>query len=81
MTQQIIQTYLTTFNKRFKSGISREHAYRAGLEGLIREVVPGVEVTNEPANVTDCGNPDFVVTRQGVWPPTLTCRNRQCALS
>ena len=58
-----IPAYLAAIEKRLQSGISREHAYRADLEGLIRELAPGVEVTNEPANVTDSGNPDFVITR------------------
>jgi len=26
-------------------------------------LVKGVEITNEPANVTDCGNPDYVITK------------------
>jgi len=30
---------------------------------LIRELVTGVNITNEPANVTDCGNPDYVITK------------------
>jgi len=55
--------YIETINKRYKSGISSEHSYRADLENLIREFVQGVEVTNEPANVTDCGNPDYVITK------------------
>ncbi len=58
-----IQQYIETINTRFKSGISKEHAYRGDLETLIRELVKGVEVTNEPANVTDCGNPDYVITK------------------
>ena len=58
-----IQQYIETINTRFKSGISREHSYRADLEMLIRELVKGVEITNEPANVTDCGNPDYVITK------------------
>ncbi len=58
-----IEGYLNTVNKRFTSGISREHSYRADLENLIRELVRGVEITNEPANVTDCGNPDYVITK------------------
>jgi len=55
--------YIETINKRYKSGISREHSYRADLENLIRELVQGVEITNEPSNVTDCGNPDYVITK------------------
>ncbi len=58
-----IQQYIEKINTRFKSGISREHSYRADLENLIRELVKGVEITNEPANVTDCGNPDYVITK------------------
>lgn len=55
--------YIETIHKRFQSGIAREHAYRADLESLIRELVPDIEITNEPANVTDCGNPDYVITK------------------
>lgn len=58
-----IQNYLITVNKKFKSGIAKEHAYRTDLENLIRQLVKGVEITNEPANVTDCGNPDYVITK------------------
>ncbi len=58
-----IQEYIESLNKRFKAGISREHSYRSDLEVLIREIVKGVEITNEPANVTDCGNPDYVITK------------------
>ena len=58
-----IEKYIEQINKRFKSGISKEHSYRGDLETLIRELVPGVEITNEPANVTDCGNPDYVITK------------------
>jgi type I restriction-modification system DNA methylase subunit len=29
-------------------------------------LVQGVEITNEPANVTDCGNPDYVITRKKI---------------
>ncbi len=58
-----LSQYIEIVDKRFKSGISREHSYRADLEGLIRELVRGVDITNEPANVTECGNPDYVITK------------------
>jgi predicted helicase len=58
-----LNQYIESINTRYKSGISREHAYRRDLEELIRELVSGVEITNEPANVTDCGNPDYVITK------------------
>lgn len=55
--------YLEIVSKRFESGISREHSYRGDLETLIRNLTNGIEITNEPANVTDCGNPDYVITK------------------
>ena len=58
-----LHQYIEIVNKRFKSGISREHAYRTDLETLIRELVPNVDITNEPSSVTDCGNPDYVITK------------------
>lgn len=58
--------YLKVLSQRFKNGISREHSYRADLEQLIRNLVPDVEVTNEPANVTDCGNPDYVISKKNI---------------
>jgi predicted helicase len=58
-----LNQYIETIHKRFQSGIAREHAYRADLESLVRELVPNIEITNEPANVTDCGNPDYVITK------------------
>lgn len=57
-----ISAYLNSVNTRFQSGISKEHSYRGDLESLIRQLVPDVEITNEPAKVTDCGNPDYVIT-------------------
>lgn len=58
-----VDQYIEKISARLKSGISREHSYRGDLEILIRELVKGVEITNEPANVTDCGNPDYVITK------------------
>ncbi len=58
-----LNQYIESINTRYQSGISREHSYRGDLEELIRELVFGVEITNEPANVTDCGNPDYVITK------------------
>lgn len=40
-------SYIETVAKRYKSGISSEHSYRADLESLIRELVTGVEITNK----------------------------------
>jgi len=62
-----ISAYLSQVTKRYHSGIAKEHAYRADLEKLLRAFVPTEhEVTNEPANVTQCGNPDFVITKNKI---------------
>lgn len=58
-----LQQYIDSVARRFASGISREHTYRSDLEVLLRAMVTTVEITNEPANVTDCGNPDYVITK------------------
>ena len=58
-----LNQYIETINKRYKSGIARELAYRGDFENLFRALINGVEITNEPANVTDCGNPDYVLTK------------------
>ena len=61
-----IEKYIESISKRLRSGISQEHTYRGDLEALIRELVKEVEVTNEPRNVTDCGNPDYVITKNKI---------------
>ncbi|MEZ4525273.1 MAG: hypothetical protein R2941_05065 [Desulfobacterales bacterium] len=61
-----LHSYIKQVNIRYNSGISGEHAYRTDLENLLRELVSGIEVTNEPEKVTDCGNPDFVITKEKV---------------
>ena len=58
-----IKEYIEIVSRRLQSGISREHSYRGDLETLIKKLVSGVEITNEPTNVTDCGNPDYVITK------------------
>ncbi|MEH6892215.1 type ISP restriction/modification enzyme [Bacillus sp. JJ864] len=58
-----LNAYLNQIAKRYSSGISKEHSYRGDLENLLRNIAQGVEITNEPANVTDCGNPDYVITK------------------
>jgi len=58
-----IQTYLAARNKRFQSGIAKEHAYHVDLEGLIRALIRSVSVTHSPVNVTDSRKPDFVIPK------------------
>jgi predicted helicase len=61
-----IEQYLETLNKRYITGIASEHTYRSDLELLVRGLVNNIEVTNEPSQVTDCGNPDYVITKSGI---------------
>lgn len=61
-----LRQYISSINNKFCSGIAREHAYRADLESLIKNIVPHIDVTNEPTNVTDCGNPDYVLTENNI---------------
>lgn len=58
-----INDYIKTLESRYKQGISSEHSYRADLESLISNYSKNIQITNEPKKVTDCGNPDFVLTR------------------
>ena len=58
--------YIQSVALKFDSGIAREHAYRTDLENLIKNIVPHIDVTNEPTNVTDCGNPDYVLTEDNI---------------
>jgi len=61
-----LSRYIETVNNRYRSGIASEHAYRGDLEALIRELVLDVDVTNEPSKVTECGNPDYVITKKNI---------------
>lgn len=63
-----IADYIASVGRRFKSGIAREHAYRPDLQLLLEGLLPNLQVTNEPSDVTDAGNPDFVVTRSTSIP-------------
>ena len=58
-----LNQYLEAVNKLYRSGISSEHAYRPDFRDLVNELVSDITITNEPSNVTDCGNPDYVITK------------------
>ncbi len=61
-----IQNYLDEVNKHFQSGHATEHTYRGDFAELLKCLITDVHVTNEPSNVTDCGNPDYVLTRKEI---------------
>ncbi len=60
-----IANYINEINKRFKTGISREHSYRGDLQTLIETLVKGIIATNEPARIS-CGAPDYVITKNDI---------------
>ncbi len=60
-----IANYINEVNKRFKTGISREHSYRGDLQTLIEKLVTGIIATNEPARIK-CGAPDYVITKNNI---------------
>ena len=71
-----IREYITTINKRFQSGIAREHTYRTDLENLIREIVPEVEITNEPAEYISTKHNILIIFRLLRGSFTLADTNR-----
>ena len=60
-----LSTYLDILNRRYQTGISREHSYRGDLQSLLMALLPDILVTNEPARVA-CGAPDYLLTRNDV---------------
>jgi hypothetical protein len=49
-----IPEYIKTINKRYITGISREHSCRGDLQSLMEGMLRNVLVTNEPARIA-CG--------------------------
>jgi predicted helicase len=62
---ELISGYVESLNKRYVTGISREHAYRGDLQFLLEQLLDDVLVTNEPARI-ECGSPDFILTKKGI---------------
>jgi predicted helicase len=54
--------YLAELNKAYKAGNATEHTYRPALKRLLESLFADLTVTNEPKH-TDCGAPDYIVTR------------------
>lgn len=63
---QYVSDYVNKVASRVKLGHSSEHTFRKDLEDLINNLVPDVIVTNEPSQVTDCGNPDFLISKDSI---------------
>ena len=60
-----IENYILELNKRYSTGISTEHPFRADLQNLIQELVPDVLVTNEPTRIK-CGAPAYIITKRNI---------------
>ena len=59
------QQYIDNLNKRYQTGISREHAYRGDLQLALETLLNDVQVINEPARIA-CGAPDYILTRKDI---------------
>jgi predicted helicase len=59
------QQYIDNLNKRFQTGISREHAYRGDLQLLLETILKDVQVINEPARIA-CGAPDYILMKKDI---------------
>lgn len=60
-----LNEYIERINTRYRTGIAREHSYRADLQTLLETMLTGALVTNEPARVA-CGAPDYIITRGNI---------------
>lgn len=58
--------YIQSINARLAQGHTSEHTFRGDLEQLLRSLLPEHHITNEPSQITNCGNPDYVVTQKKV---------------
>ena len=63
---QFVANYVNKIAQRVKAGHTSEHTFRKDLEDLINHLMPEVMVTNEPSQVTDCGNPDFLISNKEI---------------
>jgi hypothetical protein len=58
-----VRDYLAKIERAYRAGNATEHTYRPDLKALLEALVPGITATNEPKWRTDCGAPDYVLTR------------------
>ena len=58
-----INDYIASLNHHLSLGDSTEHTHRPALKSLIESIASGITATNEPKRRTDCGAPDFIVTK------------------
>lgn len=57
--------YIENLNRRFQTGISREHAYRGDLQQYLESILKDIQVINEPARIA-CGAPDYILMKKDI---------------
>lgn len=59
--------YLQSLNSRLQQGHTSEHTFRGDLEQLLHSLLPrNHHIINEPSKISDCGNPDYVITHNKI---------------
>ena len=58
--EEAIRRYLADIDRKRRTGIAREHAYRGCLETLLGVLLPAAEPVNEAAQI-ECGAPDITL--------------------
>ena len=58
-----LRDYVARVERAYRDGNATEHTYRPDLKTLLEHLAPGTTATNEPKRRTDCGAPDYVITR------------------
>jgi len=61
-----IRVYLKEVAAIQRGGKFTEHSFRAALQKLLRELLPGVDITNEPGRIMEGGAPDYVLKRDQI---------------
>lgn len=69
MTANPIDVYRRQIERELEAGNATEHTHRPALKTLIESLASGVTATNEPKHRTDCGAPDFVISRKAAHGP------------
>jgi hypothetical protein len=60
-----INIYLEKVSEKIKSGLAKEHSFRAALEELFQSFGENIQAINEPAR-TSVGAPDFAILKNNI---------------
>lgn len=60
-----LNDYIHIVNQRYQAGNATEHSYRGDLQQLLKNLLPDVDVTNEPKRI-ECGAPDYILSRKEI---------------